>query len=104
MKIKSNIKGQINLAQLMPEFDTDHKYSGKPDYRGFTDEINRYSIELDFELAIPLDRCPVCKVEVDKMFRSCKEYFVKCPKCGKRTAYYKYMYQAMQAWNNGVFK
>ena len=73
-------------------------YSGDPNYQGSKDEIVRYSIEAEFERMISLDDC--CQTEPAEMFRSCHEYFVKCPVCGKRTKMYGHMYKAKQAWNS----
>ena len=73
----------------------------EPDYHGATDEITRYSIEVDFENSIILQNH--CNAKPEQYFRSCREYFVKCPKCGRRTKYHKKAYQAMQAWNKGEF-
>lgn len=74
----------------------------KPDYHGATDEITRYSIETDFENSIVLHKH--CGIKPETWFRSCHEYYVKCPKCGKRTKYYRHCYESMQAWNRGEYE
>lgn len=74
----------------------------KPDYHGAMDEITRYSIELDFENSIALHKH--CNTKPEQWFRSCHEYYVKCPKCGIRTKYYKHCYEAMQAWNRSEYE
>ena len=89
--------GQISIWDYLGEI-SEHKYYGDPDYGGALDEILRMDIENKFELEIPLDEC---HGEPKKMFRSCREYFIICPVCGKRTQYWKHLYQAMQAWNRG---
>lgn len=95
------IEGQLNIFDFISESDKQDNpdYRGDPDYRGFTDEITRYSIEADFEHSIKLKKCQECMVEPEKLFKSCHEYRVKCPKCGRATEHFKKMYQAMQAWN-----
>ena len=80
------MEGQINIFDIT-----------EPDYHGATDEITRYSIEVDFENSIILQKH--CNYEPEIRFKSCHEYFVKCPKCGVRTKYFKHCYEAMQAWN-----
>ena len=70
-----------------------------PDYGGSQDEIVRLDIESKFEEQFELNKC--CGIEPDRMFRSCKEYFIKCPICGRRTKMYRKMYMAIQAWNEG---
>lgn len=79
-----------------------YKFYGKPNYMGITDEIYRYSIELDFERKIPLDKC--CNKKPTEMFRSCHEYFIKCKVCGKMTKMFRHMYEAKQAWNRKEYK
>lgn len=74
-------------------------YFGKPDYHGSNDEIIRYSIENRFTNAIQMFKC--CDEVPKEMFRSCHEYFVKCPVCGRRTKMFKHLYEAKQAWNRG---
>lgn len=69
----------------------------KPDYQGKTDEITRMSIENRFENQIQLNKC--CGILPDQMFKSCRDYFVRCPVCGKTTKLYRHMYEAKQAWN-----
>lgn len=68
-----------------------------PDYKGHTDEIVRLSIENKFELSLTKEKC--CNVEPGIWLLSCKEYKVKCPICGRETAYYKNAYIAIQVWN-----
>ena len=87
------IEGQISL------FD----FEGKPDYQGSQDENRRYSIEVDFEREINLQKCS-CGSEPEKRFISSSEYFVKCPNCNKQTKYFKHMYEAMQSWNKGIIE
>lgn len=81
--------------------EPNHDCQGDPDYHGAMDEITRYSIENDFELSIKLTKCPECLKEPEKLFKSCHEYWLECPKCGRATERFKKMYQAMQAWNRG---
>ena len=71
----------------------------KPDYQGKRDEIVRYSIEREFTAKIKLKECSFCKIPPKEMFRSCREYFVLCPKCSKRTVMLKHLYEAKQEWN-----
>ena len=73
----------------------------KPDYKGKTDEIMRMSIEQDFTLSLKLQRCQ-CSKKPQEYFRSCHEYFVKCD-CGRKTKMYKHLYEAIQAWNRGIY-
>lgn len=87
--------GQLSLLD-MPQ--------AKPDYQGCMDEIRRYSIEVEFERRIKLQRCSACGENPKEYFRSCYEYFVKCPFCGRRTAYYRHSYEAKQAWNRGEIR
>lgn len=74
----------------------------KPDYHGAMDEITRYSIESDFENSIVMREH--CGAKPEPWFKSCHDYYVKCPKCGKRTKYYRHCYEAMQAWNRGEYE
>lgn len=96
--MSKQIPGQISLFNFIDD-PTDHSTKGDPDYKGSLDEITRLSIELDFENTITLNPC--CEVTPEKMFKSCHDYFVKCPVCGSRTKYHPKMYKAMQAWNRG---
>jgi hypothetical protein len=73
---------------------------GKPDYHGSKDEIVRYDIEFRFENSIRLYKCE-CGSSPKEMFKSCHEYFVKCPSCSKQTKMFKHCYEAKQAWNKG---
>ena len=93
---------QISLFQLYPGQDPTHRYGGKPDYKGSLDEITRYTIETDFELSISLDDC-CCGGIPEKRFKSCHDYAIVCPKCDKRTKYYRHQYESMQAWNRGEY-
>lgn len=86
----TKMSGQLSMFD-MPQ--------STPDYHGAMDEITRYSIELDFENMIILQEH--CGVSPEEYFRSCHEYFVKCPVCGKKTKYHRKAYQAKQAWNRG---
>ena len=70
-----------------------------PDYKGSGDEIIRAHIESQFEEMIILNEC--CGQKPLEYFKSCKEYFIKCPICQRRTRYFKHLYQAKQAWNKG---
>lgn len=81
------------------DLDKSNRYHGKPDYGNNKDEIVRLCIEDKFERAITLYKC--CNVEPKGMFRSCKEYFVRCPICNTRTRYFRHLYEAKQAWNRG---
>ena len=72
----------------------------KPDYQGSRDEIVRDSIEDRFTEQIHLFACS-CGESPIEMFRSCHEYFVRCPKCKTQTKMYKHLYEAKQAWNKG---
>lgn len=74
----------------------------KPDYKGSRDEIVRYHIENQLELSINLHSC--CGSDPVKMFRSCREYYVICKQCGRKTKTYDKMYKAMQAWNRGLIE
>jgi hypothetical protein len=74
-------------------------YYGKPETS--KDEIIRYSLEKRFEEKIHLVECK-CGAIPKKWFRSCKEYFIKCPVCGKQTKTYRHLYEADQMWNKGV--
>lgn len=78
----------------------DYNLSGDPDYHGVLDEIRRLTIENDFERSIKLFNCK-CGKKPERLFKSCHEYFVRCPKCGRETEHLPKMYKAMQAWNNG---
>lgn len=80
------------------DLDTSTRYHGKPDYGDSKDEIVRGSSEHYFTLNIPLANCHGEPVE---MFRSSKEYFVRCPICNTRTRYFGHLYEAKQAWNRG---
>lgn len=95
------IIGQISIFEFIIDhnYKPSHNLSGDPGYQGKTDEITRLSIETDFENSMVLFRCE-CGEEPEKYFKSCHDYFVKCPKCGRKTDYYAKMYKAMQAWNN----
>lgn len=84
------MEGQLTLLD-MPQT--------KPDYHGATDEITRWSIEVDFENQIKLQKCPYCGKSPKEYFRSCHEYFVKCPHCGIKTKCHRHAYEAKQAWN-----
>ena len=85
-----DLNGQLSIFDMA---------QSAPDYHGAMDEITRYSIELDFEQKIILQKH--CSKSPEEYFRSCHEYFVKCPVCGKRTKYHRKAYQAKQAWNRG---
>ncbi len=74
-------------------------FEGDPIYTS-RDECVRLTEEHRFEELINIFPCS-CGEKPKEYFRSCKEYFVKCPKCEKRTGYYKHMYLAIQAWNRG---
>lgn len=74
----------------------------KPAYGDTKDEILRHEAEYQLELKICLERC--CGKYPNQMFKSCHEYYVICPVCGKRTGYHKKNYQAKQAWNLGKYK
>lgn len=69
----------------------------RPNYNGTRDEILRYHAEHEIEKNISLRKC--CGDVPKQKFRSCKEYFVECPKCKARTKYHRHLYEAMQAWN-----
>lgn len=93
-------EGQISIFDFIRESEQkpSHNLDGEPDYQGISDEIGRYSIETDFENSITLFRCE-CGEEPERYFKSCHEYYVRCPKCGRCTENYPKMYKAMQAWN-----
>ena len=91
-KRRQQMEGQISLLD-MPQT--------KPDYHGATDEITRYSIELDFENKINLQQCPCCGEKPQEYFKSCHDYFVRCDHCGKKTKMFRHAYEAKQAWNRG---
>lgn len=74
----------------------------KPDYKGRLDEIDRLNAELKLENRILLEKC--CNAEPVGKFRSCTEFWVECPVCGKRTKTYRKYYMAMQAWNKGEYQ
>ena len=69
----------------------------EPNYQGSRDEIVRLHIENDFQQRIPLIEC--CGLHPQEKFKSCHEYFIICPVCGKHTKCYRHLYQAKQAWN-----
>jgi len=83
--------------------DMTHQYSifdyAEPDYNDTLDEILRLSAERRLENNIQLVKC--CDTEPRGKFRSCEEYWVECPSCGKKTKTHRKYYQAMQAWNRG---
>lgn len=87
------MKGQISILDL----------HGKPDYRGSRDEIIRHDIEAKFERSITLHDCD-CGETPKEMFKSCHDYYVVCPVCGKKTKTYRHMYEAMQAWNRDILE
>lgn len=70
-----------------------------PEYNGTRDEILRLHIEREFERKIHLKKCD--ETEPRAMFRSCTEFFIICPVCKKQTKFYKHLYEAKQAWNEG---
>ena len=72
-----------------------------PDYGGERDEIIRDHIEREFEDSIVLDKC-TCGSSPKEMFKSCRDYFVMCDKCKRKTSFYRHMYEAKQAWNMEV--
>lgn len=74
----------------------------KPDYGNIKDEILRAHIERQFEKKIRLKKC--CKFEPVIRFYGCKEYFVKCNVCGRRTKIHGHIYEAKLAWNRGERK
>lgn len=45
---------------------------------------------------------PCCKTEPHELFKSCRDYRVMCLICGESTAYYRYLYEAKEAWNEGL--
>ena len=67
------------------------------------DEITRYQLLDKAAKDITLKIC-LCGAEPTEMFKSDKEYFVKCKSCGTRTDHYKHLYQAKLMWNAGIFK
>ena len=69
----------------------------KPEYNGKQDEILRLHAERELENNIVLHKC--CGIEPSMKFISCKEYWVECKLCGKRTKTHKKLYMAMQEWN-----
>lgn len=81
----------------------DHQFSiydyAEPEYNDTLDEILRLHAERQLEDNIQLIKC--CNTEPRGKFRSCKEYWVECPGCGRKTKVYRKYYQAMQAWNRG---
>ena len=79
------MRGQISI------FD----FYGKPE--SSHDEIIRYSNEARFTRNIKLFRC--CDVEPEELFISCKEYFIRCPICKRKTNLRKHLYEAMHEWN-----
>ena len=74
----------------------------KPAYADTRDEILRYDAEAKLEDRIRLAKC--CGAQPKRMFKSCHEYYIVCPTCGRITDTYKHMYEAMQAWNLGRYK
>ena len=86
------MKGQMSIFDFL-----------KPDYQGKTDEILRASIEHDFERQITLANCS-CGQEPTPKFFSCKDYFIQCNNCGKKTKTYRHLYEAKQAWNKGLIQ
>lgn len=91
------IPGQMSIFDIIPENPND--FEGDPDYQGRMDEITRLSIELDFELSIKLRKCSDCFEDPEVFFKSCHEYWVRCPKCGRETEHFDKTYKAKQAWN-----
>lgn len=81
----------------------EHQYSiydyAEPEYNGTFDEILRLHAEKQLECNIQLIKC--CGTEPRGKFRSCKEYWIECPVCGRKTKVHKKYYQAMQSWNRG---
>lgn len=81
--------------------DMDHQYSiydyMTPEYNGTKDEILRLHAERQLENKIKLIEC--CGTRPVGKFISCKEYWVECPACGRKTKVYRKYYQAKQAWN-----
>jgi hypothetical protein len=71
----------------------------EPNYVGVRDEILRLHEERKLENALQLVDC--CGKKPLPMFRSCNDYFIRCPECGKHTTTKHRLYQAMQAWNKG---
>lgn len=90
--------GQLSIFDVVPEADVPNR-AGKPDFKGIQDEILRYSIAEKFEQSITLTKC--CGIRPQDMFKGCYERFVQCPKCNKRTDYFRHGYEARQAWNRG---
>ena len=74
----------------------------KPNYGESRDEIVRAHIEYEFQKMVPLSTC--CGKTPQEMFRSCHEYFVKCSICGRRTKYFRHLYEAKQAWNKEEYE
>lgn len=97
--MRKQIPGQMSIFDIIP--DNPNDLEGDPDYQGRTDEITRYSIEHDFELSIKLYKCSECLEDPERFFKSCHEYWVRCPKCGRETEHFDKLYKAMQAWNRG---
>lgn len=87
---------QLTLFDVFPALNV--KYYGKPEFNGEKDEIVRLSIEQRFENTVPLNKCK-CGGVAQVMLISCKEFFVKCKRCGTRTKYFRYAFQAKQKWN-----
>lgn len=87
---RRSMEGQMSI------FD----YHGEPDYHGSHDEIVRMSIEDRFTGNINLFKCE-CGSEPIEMFKSCHDYFVKCPTCRRQTKMFRFLYKAKQAWNKG---
>lgn len=79
-----------------------YELEGKPDYRGSRDEIVRADIENKFTRSITLLSC--CGNAPKEYFVSCTDYYVRCPKCKKRTRTYRHLYEAKQAWNRKEFE
>lgn len=66
------------------------------------DEILRAHAERQIESKINLIEC--CDAKPIGKFISCRDYWVECPVCKRKTKKCKKYYQAMQEWNRIVSK